>query len=189
MGTHALLDPQQIREGDRRAVGGVRLGVVAERDLGRARVRVRLDEQLLTDWLPWGAWAAGRLRVWSPPTIGEQCLVLSPSGDPESGVAMPAVFQQAGSFPTPSDNPDQTLLKWDDGGYFVYDLAQHVMMLHAPCGVWIEGPLIATGDVIANAGSMSLANHVHGGVVRGISHTDSGHGGGMVPCGRAEPPI
>lgn len=199
MGVHSLHDPQQIREADRRAVGGVRLGVVAERDLARARVRVRLDDQLLSDWLPWGSWAAGRLKVWSPPTIGEQCLVLAPSGNPESGVAMPAIFTQAGAFPAPSDSPDQTLLQWEDGGYFRYDLSAHKMTLYAPGGVWVEGTLNTTGYVTASNGlqvagdvtatgdikaagdvtaqGLSLTDHIHPGVVRGGSSTDAGVNG------------
>ena len=116
----------------------VRLGVVAEADYTRARVRVRIsgqagaDGEAVTGWLPWATWAAGHLRVWSPPTIGEQCLVLAPSGDLAQALAVPAVFQQAGAFPAPSNNPEHTILAWGDGGYIRYERDTHRMFMHAP---------------------------------------------------------
>lgn len=173
-------DQRAIAEGDRRAGGQFRYGTVEERDFERARVRVRLSGDLLSDWLPWATWAAGRLRVWSPPAHGEQCLVLSPSGEPHLGVAVPAVWRDA--FPAPSDDPDVTLLRWDDEGYLRYDLATHSMTLHAPCGVHIDGDLIASGDVMAAGGGVSLKEHVHCGVQSGASCSHKANGGGDLPC-------
>jgi phage baseplate assembly protein V len=115
----------------------VRLGVVAEADYARARVRVRISGEVgvegeaVTGWLPWATWAAGHLRVWSPPAEGEQCLVLAPSGDLAQAVAVPAVFQQLGDFPAPSDNPKHTVLQWDDGSYIRYERDTHRMFIHA----------------------------------------------------------
>ncbi len=194
MAINPLQDPRGISEGDRRSGGGVRLGVVEEIDYARSRVRLRMDPGgageedesslgLVSDWLPWGTWAAGRLRVWSPPVKGQQATLLSPSGEPHTGVVMPAIFEQSGQFPAPSDRPDETLLKWEDGGYLRYDLRTHKMILHAPCGVWIDGPLIASGDVMAQGGNISLVEHIHCGVERGGSCTDEAEGGGGVPCG------
>lgn len=116
--------------------GAVRLGTVTAFDAARCRVRVRVagegDEAVRTHWLPWATWAAGHLRVWSPPAIGEQCLLLAPSGDLEQAVALPAVFQQKGAFPAPSDNPQHTLLQWDDGGYIRYERDTGRLFIHAP---------------------------------------------------------
>jgi len=127
----------------------VRLGVVADADYARARVRVRIsgeagaDGEAMTGWLPWATWAAGHLRVWSPPAVGEQCLVLAPRGDLAQALAVPAVFQQAGSFPAPSDNPFHTILAWDDGGYIRYERDTHILAIHAPKQIHITaGSLI-----------------------------------------------
>lgn len=162
----------------------VRVGVVTDFDAGRCRVRVRLagqdDQSVRTGWLPWATWAAGHLRVWSPPAAGEQCLVLAPSGDLAQALAVPAVFQQAGAFPAPIDNPRHTLLQWDDGGYIRYERDTHRMVLHAPCVVRVEGDLLVTGDVFA--GGVSLRKHRHTGVRRGDSTSDGPTGGEAPAC-------
>jgi phage baseplate assembly protein gpV len=164
----------------------VRLGVVAEADYARARVRVRIsgeagaEGEAVTGWLPWATWAAGHLRVWSPPAEGEQCLVLAPSGDLAQAVAVPAVFQQAGDFPAPSDNPDHTILAWDDGGYIRYERDKHRMILSATCVVRVEGDLLVTGDVYA--GGVSLRKHRHTGVVSGTGTSGAPTGGEEPPC-------
>ncbi|WP_114649105.1 phage baseplate assembly protein V [Pseudothauera hydrothermalis] len=162
--------------------GTVRLGTVKEFDRARCRVRVRLAgedaDAVTTGWLPWATWSAGHLRVWSPPAIGEQCLVLSPSGDLAQAVALPAVHQQDGPYPAPSDNPQHTLLAWDDGGYIRYERDTHRLILHASCVVRIEGDLMVTGDVYA--GGVSLRRHRHTGVRKGAS-TSGGPTGGEAP--------
>jgi phage baseplate assembly protein gpV len=170
----------------------VRLGVVAEADYANARVRVRISGEAaiegeaeasgeaVTGWLPWATWAAGHLRVWSPPAEGEQCLVLAPSGDLAQAVAVPAVFQQRGAFPAPSDNPYHTILVWDDGGYIRYERDTHRMILSAPCVVRVEGDLLVTGDVYA--GDVSLRKHQHTGVMSGTDISDAPTGGEEPPC-------
>jgi phage baseplate assembly protein V len=112
--------------------------VVFDADYASARVRVRIsgeegaEGEALTGWLPWATWAAGRLRVWSPPTKGEQCLVLAPSGDLAQAVAVPAVFQQRGAFPAPASDPNLTLLKWDDEAYISYQCQAHELTVYVP---------------------------------------------------------
>ncbi|GIX31371.1 MAG: hypothetical protein KatS3mg124_1843 [Porticoccaceae bacterium] len=160
----------------------VRLGTVLAFHAERCRVQVRISggdqDGVQTGWLPWATWAAGHLRVWSPPAQGEQCLVLAPSGDLAQAVAVPAVFQQRGAFPAPSDHPEHTLLLWDDGGYIRYERDTHRLILHAPCVVRIEGDLLVTGDVFA--GGVSLRKHRHIGV-------EVGPGISGVPTGGEEP--
>lgn len=164
--------------------GVVRLGTVAAFDPQACRVRVRVagegDQAVRTGWLPWATWAAGHLRVWSPPANGEQCLVLAPSGDWAQAIAVPAVFQQRGAYPAPSNNPHHTLLQWDDGGYIRYERDTHRLILHASCVVRIEGDLLVTGDVFA--GGVSLRKHRHAGVRRGDSTSDGPTGGEAPAC-------
>jgi hypothetical protein len=57
----------------------LRLGVVAAVDPGGATCMVESGD-VVAGPLPWVAWRAGGLRVWAPPSVGEQCLVLSPEG-------------------------------------------------------------------------------------------------------------
>ncbi len=175
-----LRDLNQISEGDRRSGGSYRLGTVTAFDADACRVRVKLDDGLETAWLPWATWAAGSLRVWSPPEIGEQVQVQSPSGDMHMAVACPSMFCNA--FSAPSNNPKHTLLAWDDGGYLRYERDTHKMFIGAPCSVHIDGFLVVSGDVTAGGGSVSLLKHVHGGVQPGGALTGTGQIGNAPLC-------
>lgn len=60
-----------------------------------ARCTVRLSDQLITDYLPWFALAAGgdsQTRHWRTPARGEPCLLLAPEGDLAQAVALPGIY-------------------------------------------------------------------------------------------------
>ena len=94
----------------RRIENIVRLGVIAQVDRDAVLVRVRMqaqddeDADLLTNWLPWKSMRAGAVRVWSAPSIGEQCTVLSPGGDLAQGVALPGIYSDETPPPDASEN-------------------------------------------------------------------------------------
>ncbi len=77
--------------------GLIRLGTIAKVDHGSlqdkrpARVRVQSGE-LLIGRLPWAALHAGTTRHWDPLTVGEQVLMLSPSGQTAHGIAISGLF-------------------------------------------------------------------------------------------------
>ena len=98
----------------------IRAGTVAEINLGAATVRVE-SGGLVTDWLPWLERRAGSTRTWSPPTIGEQCLVLSPGGDPSAGFVLLGLFSDA--YPAPSSSADEDVVEYPDGAREVYNHA------------------------------------------------------------------
>lgn len=100
----------------------VRLGTVAEVDHARARVRVR-SGGLLTAWLPWHTPRAGATRVWDPPTVGEQVVLLSPGGDPAAGVVLTGLYSSAN--PAPADDPTLFRRVFPDGTRIDYDHAAH----------------------------------------------------------------
>lgn len=178
----AIKDVRGLSEGDRRSGSGVRPGKVEEIQVSGSgvRVRVMLDEGVTTDFLPWMTWAAGELRVWSPPTLGEQVLVLSPSGETHQGFVAPALFSQ--DNPAPTTNLKHTLLRWRDGGYIRYETDTRRLYLHAPCDVRIEGNLIVSGDVIGGGGALSLLKHKHPGIEPGGGMTQVGVIGGTPRC-------
>ena len=87
-----LGDVYKVAEEDRRQGSTVRLGTVSAVDAASARVRVRMGiDQAVTDWLPWVAFRAGRVRVWSAPSVGEQALILAPSGELTQAVVLPGI--------------------------------------------------------------------------------------------------
>ena len=127
----------------------IRIGVVAELDDAKARVKVRTGG-LVTDWLPWLTHRAGATRSWSAPRPGEQVLVLSPYGDPAQAVALPAIYQNA--HPAPSTTQDEERVVFPDGSVVTYDSASNTLT------VTVAG----SGNVVVNCqqAAINAANSV-----------------------------
>ncbi len=137
-------DLLSLGETDRRHGSSFRVGVIEEADYPARRVRVRMAADALTGWLPFAAIRAGALRVWSPPSIGEQVMIVAPAGDLNRGVVMPAIYRDL--FPAPSDDPNLDILIWDDGSQVSYHRGSKQMNLHsvgiiratAPDGIFLN---------------------------------------------------
>jgi len=157
-------------------------GTIASVDHANATCTVEMGE-IVTGEIPWVAMRAGGTRYWSPPTIGEQCLVLAPEGDIENGLVILGLYSDA--CPPPSNDPDVTHLEFGDGAVLSYNHATHALAAILPAGgtvaieadggVSISGPLNVTGPITASedvtAGGVSLMNHKHGGVQAGGAQT------------------
>ncbi|WP_232503869.1 phage baseplate assembly protein V [Stenotrophomonas maltophilia] len=162
----------------------MRDGVVTEVDHAAALCRVRSGE-MQTDFIPWMTPAAGKVRVWLPPSVGEQVQLLCIDGDLANAVALPGLF--SATVPAPSSNPDLTLIQFADSATVAYDSAAHALTANLPAGgtvsivadggVRISGPVSIDGDVIitgkaevsedVTGGGISLKQHKHGGVQAG----------------------
>lgn len=158
----------------------VRLGTVMEIDPNRPkRVRVK-SGTLETNWLRWITPRAGDTVDWDPPTIGEQVILFSPSGDIAAALVLPAIYCDEHDAPTLDRN--KTLRRFPDGAEVEYDHAEHAMRVALPDGgtvtviapvkIILDTPLVhctrdlrADGDVYA--GDISLRKHPHSKVVRG----------------------
>ncbi len=103
---------------NRRLESIVRQGSILAVDHYAALCRVKSGE-LETDWLPWLERRAGTTRDWDPPTIGEQCILLSPSGDPANGFVITGVFSNTN--PAPNDTPDECTREYQDGARITYN--------------------------------------------------------------------
>ncbi len=115
---------RQLADLARRVANMIRTGRVAEVDHAAARVRVKSGD-LLTEWLPWQTRRAGNTRTWSPPTVGEQVTILSPSGEPAAGMVIPALYCQ--DHPAPDDSADTHVIDFPDGARITYDHAAHAL--------------------------------------------------------------
>lgn len=171
-----------VTELDRRLANLIRFGSIAQADYATAKVRVNIGGNL-TGWLSWLTGRAGGDRDWHAPEVGEQVLVLSPSGELNQGVVLAAVFQTA--HPQPVNSADKHHTVYSDGAVVEYDRAAHHLKAILPAGATIElvasggiaitgditltGKLTASVDVIANG--ISLHNHKHGGVQAGGAQT------------------
>ena len=134
----------EIAELARRLANVVRPATVAEVDHAAARLRAKYDEDaagedVLTGWLPWLAARAGGDRTWWAPEVGEQLLLLSPSGELPQAVALPAIYRD--DFPAPSDSPDKRVERHADGATIEYDRHAHELLFAAHDGATVRlGP-------------------------------------------------
>ncbi len=124
---------------------------------------------------------AGKTKTWDPPTIGEEVMVLSPSGVLEMGVAIAGFNNQ--DNPSPSDNLDQTIRVFEDGCVFTYDVSSHELtailppggkaVLTADGGVTVNGDTTINGNLQVNGSTAMTGNNTVGGsqLVQGSSHS------------------
>lgn len=179
----------------------LRLGTIVELDPAQGRCRVQYgdpegEDEAETGWIRWLAGRAGDLRIWSPPSQGEQVLLLCPDGQLAGAVALPGLWCDA--FPPPAAD-EADVMVWPDGARIRYDheagelVAQlpagATVQITAPGGVTIEAEdgitlrgdvsiegnldvserIEAQGDVVGEG--ISLASHRHGGVQLGGAQT------------------
>lgn len=121
----------------------MRPGTIAAVDHVEARCRVQTGD-LLTDWLPWLTQRAGNTRIWSPPTVGEQVMLLSPSGDLGAAWVLPATFRD--DHPAPSDSPNLHVTEYPDGARISYNHATGVLVASGIQTAVIEASVQVTLD-------------------------------------------
>lgn len=134
---------------------------------------------------------SGDDSTWDMPSIGEECVVVSPCG--EIG---PTSFVLYGFYnddhPAPSDDLNQKIRMFADGCVIAYDVSAHHLSAILPGGgsavltadggvtvngnTTINGDLTLNGNQITNGSTVITGNHSVGGsqLVQGSSHS-SGH--------------
>lgn len=135
-----------------------------------ALCRVQIGEIESGD-IPWLSGRAGKATIWSPPSIGEQVMVLSAEGDLARAIVLPGIFSDA--HPAPADD-DSFHVTFDDGCWIGYDPAKGEAMVAlgdgtrlqvTPGKVRIDADLEVTGTVTADvdviADGKSLKSHKH----------------------------
>ncbi len=126
-----ITQPESPLEIVRRLENLVRMGTVEQvRHGAPARCRVRAGE-LLTNWVPWIALRAGgsaKGRRWSPPAVGEQCLLLAPGGDLGNAVALPGIYSDA--MPQGSDSETTDRTDWSETDYLEHDRATATLTIN-----------------------------------------------------------
>lgn len=96
----------------------LRVGTVTAVRSGQCRVKTG---ELETNWRPYLVPRAGNTRVRQRPTLGEQVLLLSVSGDLRNAYVLPAINQALMSEPLPEDeDPDLDLIEYPDGAVLAY---------------------------------------------------------------------
>lgn len=128
----------------------IRLGTIAEVDAAAARVRVQSGDNL-TDWRPWLSARAGDSSEWNPPSVGEQVLLLSPSGDLAQAIVLTGIYSDAN--PAPADSETLWRRTFPDGTTITYDHAAS----HLNIAVRGDAELSITGDAtVSVSGSAAI---------------------------------
>jgi len=167
----------------------IRLGTIVSVTLDPPRCIVRYgdpdtDEDCETPPIRWLAGRAGKTRNWSPPSEGEEVVLLSPDGQIGNAVALLGLNND--NF-APPGNTLAEVVEYEDGARISYDPESHALTAILPAGataaieatgglfikgdITVEGKIAASGDIIGRG--KSLINHVHSGVQRGSALTDA----------------
>jgi len=120
----------------------IRFGTIAETQMKPPRVRVKTGG-LTTGWLPWLALRAGADVDWDPPTINEQVLLLSPSGQLANAVVITGIYSDA--IPANGDRLGLHRRTYQDGAVIEYDSVAHELRAQLPEGGTTE--LISSGGI------------------------------------------
>ena len=158
----------------------IRLGTIDSVDLAAATAVFRAGD-VVSPPMPWLEWA-GTFRSWSPPSVGEQVLLLCPEADIAAGVIVRGLYSSAAPAPA-SDATHQI----HGAAGLVITLTENGIAISAPSGVRIKGDVTITGDVSIDGNAsvtgtmtaetdavgagISLKEHKHSGVAAGSALT------------------
>ena len=173
----------------------IRFGTIAQTQMKPPRVRVKTGH-LLTGWLPWIALRAGADTDWDPPTVDEQVILFSPSGQLANGIALTGIYST--EHPANGEREGLHRRTYRDGTVIEYDSVAHHLSavladggttsLVSTGGITLVGPITHLGDytqtgnqtvtgtvtvsVDVVAAGISLVKHTHGGVMKGNAQTE-----------------
>lgn len=165
----------------------IRIATVASVDLAAARITVIYGdpdgEEVESPPLRWCFMASGDTRIWCPPSVGEQGILLSPEGDIAGAIFLPGITRD--DFP-PAGSTLEHVIIFADGARIAYDPEAHVLTAQLPAGstaditadqvnitgnVAIDGDVTVTGTLTADTdvvgSGKSLKGHKHLGVTAG----------------------
>jgi phage baseplate assembly protein V len=149
----------------------IRFGSIAEVDCDAQRVRVNVGGNL-TDWRPWLTARAGDVQTWWPPSVGEQVILLSPEGDFNQSVVIPAVYSNLAK--QPSTNSAHHTINYADGAVVQYDNSTHALTATLPGG---STAIVKANTVISDSantlctGNLIVQKNL---IVNGLSSLNAG---------------
>lgn len=164
----------------------LRIGTVTHVQTGMPpRVRVQAGG-ITTTWLPWVERRAGSTRTWNPPTVGEQVLLLCPSGDVANGVVIAGIPSDA--IDVPSHDASETVTLYPDGAQTRYNHAAGALfvggvktvVVEAATSVLVKSPSTTFDGDVTVKGLFSYQNGIagQGGKNGNVIKGDLTHSGG-----------
>ena len=179
-------------ESQRRLHNIATIGTVTHINADKALMRLAVGDNV-TDWVNIPTIAAGQVRVWRCPSVGEQYLLVSPSG--ELANAIPVMSLYSDHHPSPSINPNEIRIRYNDTDFCSIDVVNSQLTMHisqitnqaATSIVWDTPSATVTGNLQVDgaincgksitaadevtASGIDLTTHTHGGVRSGASST------------------
>jgi len=160
------------------------IGTVIEIDADAALMRLAVGDNE-TDWLSIPTIAAGMVSVWRCPSMSEQFLLVSPSG--ELANAIPVVSLYSDRNPSPSTDPNEIRIRYNDTDFCSIDVVNSQLTMHvsqitnqaATSIVWDTPSATLTGDLQVNGSidcgkSITAAEEVTANGIKLTAHTHSG---------------
>ena len=128
---------------------------------GKALARVKVGDRV-TDFLPVLSIANSFVRVWIPPRVGEQVVVISPFGDASSGFVIPAIFNKGCKEPNGANSGNAIV----EVGANRVELDSSSIKVKATAKVLLDTPLVEMSGDLKVAGDISdsrgdLTGHMH----------------------------
>jgi len=108
----------------------VRVGEITDLDFddpAAPRVKVEVSG-FPSDWLPWSAGRAGASRKWSPPSVGEQVIIVAPYGDLGQAMIIGSLFSAA--RPAPDTSATRETATYPDGSTVSYDSTSNTLQVN-----------------------------------------------------------
>ena len=130
---------QRIQALERRVAGLLRHGAVSEVDTAKGLVRLTIapeaDHAFLSPWIPYGqiAGPSTGLKVHTPPVVGQNMTLVSPSGDLRQAVALPMTWSDQAVSPGQGPHPVATY------GAFKIEILHDEMKVTVPKATIVAG--------------------------------------------------
>ncbi|WP_030130851.1 phage baseplate assembly protein V [Pseudomonas sp. QTF5] len=151
-------------EHDRMLAGLVKPCYVVALDLAAVPPACRVsDGEWVSAWVRWHSLAAGKARHWRVPSMNEQGVLISTSGDVSQGTFVPGLYGNAGPAPDSRDHVERWL--FDDGGSLTYDWEAKRYSIVLPSGsveieVGSSAATVTDNAVVVTSGAIALDGDV-----------------------------
>ena len=150
-------------------MAGIGTVIAVDASIGKIRLKVGDNE---TDWISIPAIAAGIVKIWRCPSIGEQFSLTAQGGELINSVAQTALWSEEN--PPPSQNPDEVFIQLGDHNIIVnvakgeahfslqkciFDVAETIFTgkVKVEKTLDADGKITSADDVVAQA--ISLTKH------------------------------
>ncbi len=148
--------PGRLNEIHSRIAQLISIATVIEVDCQKAKARVEFNK-IKSSWLPWLCSFAGNASSWAPLEVGEQVVLLCPSGNLNQAVILRGLYHQQAAPPSKSE--DEHIVSFADGSSVSHNSKNSTLTINTAGTVLIKSANevnIQSSNINLNAGSVSI---------------------------------